>query len=90
MAGLGLGPPEFALFEIDDPDERADSLERVARPGRQRLGVERHAGKGVPKEIDPGIGLRAEHCAEQSGQRGPLERDGFVSHGCFSPLMKRA
>jgi hypothetical protein len=32
MAGLGLGPPDFALFEIDDPEERAVSLEATLQP----------------------------------------------------------
>lgn len=32
MAGLGLGPPDFALFEIDDPDDRAAALEERLQP----------------------------------------------------------
>ncbi len=32
MAGLGIGPPDFALFEIDDPDERATALEDRLQP----------------------------------------------------------
>lgn len=32
MAGLGLGPPDFALFEIDDPDDRAAALEAQLQP----------------------------------------------------------
>ncbi len=32
MAGLGIGPPDFALFEIDDPDERAHALEGQLQP----------------------------------------------------------
>ncbi len=51
MAGLGLGPADFALFEIDDPDGRADALERTLQPklleiGRQcASGLARVAGK---------------------------------------------
>jgi uncharacterized protein YktB (UPF0637 family) len=51
MAGLGLGPPDFALFEIDDPDERASVLEarlqpKLATVGDQCLpGLSRVAGK---------------------------------------------
>ena len=51
MAGLGLGPPDFALFEIDDPDERADTLEQVLQPKLVDLaqlclsGLARVAGK---------------------------------------------
>ena len=32
MAGLGLGPSDFALFEIGDPDERAAALEATLQP----------------------------------------------------------
>jgi uncharacterized protein DUF1054 len=51
MAGLGFGPPDFALFEIDDPDERALALEDRLQPklisvGAQCLpGLGRVAGK---------------------------------------------
>ena len=53
MAGLGLGPPDFALFEIDDPDERAGALEAKLQPkllelGNQCLsGLSRVAGKSL-------------------------------------------
>lgn len=51
MAGLGLGPADFALFEIADPEDRADALERTLQPklvdiGRQCVsGLARVAGK---------------------------------------------
>ncbi len=51
MAGLGIGPPDFALFEIEDPDDRAAALEQVLQPklaalGEQCLsGLARVAGK---------------------------------------------
>ena len=51
MAGLGLGPSDFALFEIADADGRADALEarllpKVARIGDQALpGLARLAGR---------------------------------------------
>jgi hypothetical protein len=53
MAGLGLGPPDFALFEIDDPDVRFDALEGTLQPkllelGRLCLsGLSRVAGKDL-------------------------------------------
>jgi uncharacterized protein YktB (UPF0637 family) len=53
MAGLGLGPPDFALFEISDPDERAAQLEEQLQPklvelGQQCLpGLARVAGKAL-------------------------------------------
>lgn len=51
MAGLGLGPLDFALFDIDDPDERSQALEDQLQPklvgiGSQCLpGLGRVAGK---------------------------------------------
>lgn len=32
MAGLGLGPADFELFGIDDPDERAAALDATLQP----------------------------------------------------------
>ena len=40
MAGLGLGPPDFALFEITDPDERAEQLEAKLQPKLAQLGAQ--------------------------------------------------
>lgn len=51
MAGLGLGPPDFALFEIHDPDARAEALEQGLQPKLGTLadqclpGLTRVAGK---------------------------------------------
>lgn len=53
MAGLGIGPPDFALFEIEDPDDRAEALETVLQPKLAALGdhcvsgLARIAGKGL-------------------------------------------
>jgi len=38
MAGLGLGPPDFALFEIEDPDDRTAALESTLQPKLALLG----------------------------------------------------
>jgi uncharacterized protein YktB (UPF0637 family) len=38
MAGLGIGPLDFALFEIEDPDDRAEALETVLQPKLAELG----------------------------------------------------
>jgi hypothetical protein len=46
MAGLGLGPADFALFEIDDPDDRADALERTLLPKLSAIGDQCRAGLG--------------------------------------------
>ncbi len=40
MAGLGIGPPDFALFEIEDPDDRAEALEAVLQPKLAALGTQ--------------------------------------------------
>ena len=51
MAGLGLGPSDFALFEVSDPDERSALFEvkllpKLAELGAQCLpGLSRVAGK---------------------------------------------
>ena len=46
MAGLGIGPPDFALFEIEDPDDRAEALETVLQPKLVALGGQCLAGLG--------------------------------------------
>ncbi|ABC80355.1 DUF1054 family protein [Anaeromyxobacter dehalogenans] len=44
MAGLGLGPPDFALFELGDPDERARALDEELQPKLLALGVQCNSG----------------------------------------------
>jgi hypothetical protein len=44
MAGLGIGPDEFALFRIADPDGRADALEGTLLPALTRIGEGLAAG----------------------------------------------
>ena len=46
MAGLGLGPADFALFEIGDPEERAAALDETLQPKLLDLGVNCLAGLG--------------------------------------------
>jgi uncharacterized protein DUF1054 len=46
MAGLGFGPSDFALFEIDDPDERALVLEDRLQPKLLSIGGQCVAGLG--------------------------------------------
>ncbi|WP_242334520.1 MULTISPECIES: DUF1054 family protein [unclassified Anaeromyxobacter] len=38
MAGLGLGPPDFGMFEIDDPDARSAALTGKLQPKLVELG----------------------------------------------------
>jgi len=44
MAGLGLGPSDFALFEIDDPDERGIALEATLLPKLLTVGTSAVSG----------------------------------------------
>lgn len=44
MAGVGFGPSDFALFEIDDPDERGKALEATLLPKLLELGESCRAG----------------------------------------------
>ena len=46
MAGLGIGPPDFALFEIEDPDDRAEALDGVVQPKLVALGEQCLSGLG--------------------------------------------
>ncbi len=46
MAGLGIGPPDFALFEIEDPDDRAEALETVLQPKLAALADQCRSGLG--------------------------------------------
>jgi uncharacterized protein YktB (UPF0637 family) len=69
MAGLGLGPPDFALFEIDDPEDRAAALDGTLQPkllevGAQCLsGLVRVAGKAL--HVHPGRLARRKGTAPQ-------------------------
>jgi uncharacterized protein YktB (UPF0637 family) len=44
MAGLGIGPEDFEIFRIEDPDERADVLEGQLAPKLRNLGRQMAAG----------------------------------------------
>jgi hypothetical protein len=58
MAGLGIGPEQFALFRINDPDQRARALETVLAPALFRIGEDLVAGlsrvTGAPLFVHPG------------------------------------
>jgi uncharacterized protein YktB (UPF0637 family) len=70
MAGLGLGPPDFALFEIEDPDDRTEALTANLEPklavlgGQCQPGLARVAGK--PLFVHPGrVSRRKGHAPEE-------------------------
>jgi uncharacterized protein YktB (UPF0637 family) len=62
MAGLGVGPSEFALFRIVDPDQRADALESRLSPALLRIG----------NDLVGGLSRIA--CASLNAQLGKLTR----------------
>lgn len=84
MAGLGLGPPDFALFEIDDPDERADALAEVLQPKLAEIGAHclsglariagkplfAHAGKLARRKGSAPEELLVVFCDAEKGYRG--------------------
>jgi hypothetical protein len=84
MAGLGLGPPDFALFEIDDPDERAAALESTLEPKLALLGTQCqpglarvaakelfvHPGKLTRRKGQPPEELLVAFCDSPKGYRG--------------------
>lgn len=84
MAGLGIGPDQFALFRIPDPGGRAAALENVLTPELVRIGGDLvdglsrlagaslcvHAGKlHRRREIPPEQAFVA-FCADEKGYRG--------------------
>ncbi len=84
MAGLGIGPDEFAIFRIIDPDERADALETGLQPALGLVadqlvaGLSRvagasllvHPGKVIRRKgVPPGEAFVA-FCASDKGYRG--------------------
>ncbi len=77
MAGLGIGPEQFALFRIPDPDERAEALEAVVAPALVRIGGELVAGlsrvAGTPLLVHPGKLAR---------RRGGAPEETFVAFCC--------
>jgi uncharacterized protein YktB (UPF0637 family) len=71
MAGLGIGPDEFALFRIVDPDERAAALEERLLPALARVGEGLVAGlsrvAGAPLAQQPGkLVRRKNHPPEET------------------------
>jgi uncharacterized protein YktB (UPF0637 family) len=83
MAGLGLGPPDFALFEIDDPDERAGALETLepklaaigtqCQPGLARVAAKElfvHPGKVARRKGQAPQELLVAFCDSPRGYRG--------------------
>ena len=74
MAGIGIGPEEFAVFEIDDPDRRAAALEVRVLPRLESLGEEIAAGlsRVAGKPLHP-------HCPRVRHRRGTAPVELFVA-----------
>lgn len=74
MAGIGIGPEEFAVFEIDDPDRRAAALEARVLPRLESLGEEMAAGlsRVAGKALHP-------HCQRVPRRRGAAPVELFVA-----------
>jgi uncharacterized protein YktB (UPF0637 family) len=65
MAGLGLGPPDFALFELDDPDERADALEASLQP--KLLGIASQCASGLSRVAGKDLYVHPGRLARRKG-----------------------
>jgi hypothetical protein len=74
MAGLGIGPEDFAAFEIADAEERAEVLERQVQPKLLALGLEIAAGLSRVAGKD----LHA-HCGKAARRRGVAPGELFVA-----------
>jgi Protein of unknown function (DUF1054) len=84
MAGLGLGPADFELFEIDDPGRRAAALEGSLQPKLQVIGeqcvgglsrlsgrpLHPHAARPAPRRGEPPGEVLVVFCDTPRGWRG--------------------
>ncbi len=74
MAGLGIGPDDFALFEIDDPEARSASVERVLFPKLQLLGE--HLAGGLSRVTGDDL---FPHLGKLERRRGAAPEQAFVA-----------
>ncbi len=72
MAGLGIGPEEFAVFAIEDPLARAGALERVLAPKLQALGAGLAAGlsRVAGTDLHPHLARPARRKGKAPGEMG--------------------
>lgn len=79
MAGLGLGPADFELFEIDDPDARGAALEGSLQPKLLAIGTQCLSGLSrlTGRPLHP-------HAARPTGRRGQPPGEVLVAF-CDSP-----
>ncbi len=83
MAGIGLGPDDFEVFEIDDPDEKGRAVETCLQPKLLALGRELAGGlsRVVGRELHPQFGKLAR-------RRGTAPDEAFVAF-CENPKNLR-
>ncbi len=74
MAGLGIGPGEFAIFGIRDPGQRAQALEAVVTPALSRIG--RELVDGLARVTGAALLLQA---ARPLRRRGPATSEVLVA-----------
>jgi hypothetical protein len=79
MAGLGLGPADFELFEIDDPEARGAALEGSLQPKLLAIGTQCLGGLSrlTGRPLHP-------HAARPTGRRGQPPGEVLVAF-CDSP-----
>jgi hypothetical protein len=75
MAGLGIGPEDFALFAIGDPDDRTAVLEDALVPKLQRIGDAVAAGLSRVA----GSELRTQPARVCCGRRGAAPGEAVVA-----------
>jgi uncharacterized protein YktB (UPF0637 family) len=77
MAGLGLGPTDFALFEIDDPDERSEALEGELQPRLISIGTQCVSGLSRVAGEDLFV-----HPGKLARRRGAAPEEMLVAFSC--------
>src|SRR5262245_26628660 len=84
MAGLGFDLDDFALFEIDDPEEREEAIEQTLQPRLEALGNEIIDGLSRMSGRD----LYA-HSGKPPRKKGVAPEETFVAF-CDNPKGYRA
>jgi uncharacterized protein YktB (UPF0637 family) len=79
MAGLGIGPSDFGVFEIDDPDTRSAALEAKLQPKLVDIG--NHCVAGLSRVAGRGLFVHPGKVARRKG----LAQDEALVTFCESP-----
>jgi hypothetical protein len=74
MAGLGLGPADFELFEIDDPEDRAAAMDATLQP--RLLSVAAQCLPGLSRVTGRPLHL---HDAKLARRRGQAPQEALVA-----------